>query len=616
MESESTQNSWDEAITLLFRPRLLLQGVVEYLMAWSFTRCRWRLLLIYSLPLILLLASVGLVGYGLSLSNRTLAERYDQWVAEEIPDAIRELESADQSASRPEPGQSSGTPRDSGSTTASSGSPENDPQVKNDKNQAPVDRLVSPFGDLLLRRLLQLQDSSSRITYLVAAQLARQERLGQARQLMRRIAPEESAGFAPAHTWLAFEQLRSMQQRVANPEERNRMTQQVIKDLETAVTWSNCPESLRILYAEWLEGQAGNTAQAMAVLEQANAQQSSMAANLKIAEMALKHDQAGRFRRAAEEIKLAVKARREDESLSTDDLMILANLLLLEQNSQSAREAAQEGLSRSPNDPRFLRLISEAYRIEYLTSITNKGGQTSVNLSLLDAALKTDPTNPGVGQEIARLLSVGQDTSPELKAALEKQLSQGQATALTHILLANRCLLNNDLAAAEPHLEVALRQAPNSPTTLNNLALVLARTKPNEIKRALELSTTACQLAPTNATFRDSLGEIRALAGDKLGAIECFEAAIGLEPKLINTRQRLEQLYRQLGMTDMAIVQQRELERLLQPPTEQQTPDQTPPSISPETPATSSETPATSPETPASLPETPATSPKTPTEPR
>lgn len=548
MDPQQTTGRFDAIITILSRPRLVLQGTIEYLMAWSFTRSWWRLLLIHSPWILLVAGATGIVVYGNLIGRSTLVQRYGDWVAEELPEALR---SADENAAPPQAG-------DSGAADAESNVDPNADTTSQSADSSPLKEqldgdtdLVTGYGELLLRRLLQLQDSSSRITYLVAAQLAHQNRWAQARQMMRRIAPADGGGFAPAHHWLAADQLQHRQ--LQTPKQRAVL----IKDLSMATRWSGCHPSLRNLYSQLLESQ-GDVGQAMSVLEGGG--ESTLEANLAIARLALDHDQQGRFDRAAQEIKREVQSRVDAETVTSQDWTILANLYLFEKNPAEARLAAMNGLKTDFENSQLRRLVSESYRLEYLQSVQQVDGKIKLNLGLLDAALKSDPTNPNVGMEIARLMAMGEDTNPEFKSALEQQLAAGQATALTHILLANRQLRSGDLQAAVPHLELALRQAPYNPIILNNLALALSRTD-QQSERAEQLATDAVQRAPSNAEFRDTLGEIRARNGDKLGAIESYEAAIGLNPQASSTRKKLADLYRELGMTEMADVQQRELDK-------------------------------------------------------
>lgn len=541
---DSKESGWESAVTMAFRPRLLLQGVVEYLMAWSFTR-HWLWLFFLYAPVWLLLGTVvGLVSYGASFGNQTLVERYGEWVSDEIPEALAEVD--DQATTSSSSEESAKTEPDSQPT-----SNEVAPEDATDKHEK-----ITGLGDLLLRRLLQLQDSNSRITYLVAAQLARQGRLGQARQMMRRIAPAAGRGFPPAHAWLAVDQLQGQQ--IHTKEDRERL----MKDLEIAAQWSGSGPALVGVYASLLERQ-GNVGQAMSVLEATKTADTDLEANLRIADMAARNDQKTRYDRAAQKIKTEIRKRMEEDTATVTDLTYLSNLFLIEKEPAKARQTAMMGLAKEADNPKLKRLLSESFRLEYLTTMKLGESGTQVNLALLDAALKADPSNPAVGAEIARLQSLGQDAPPELRSALKQQLVSGQTTALTHILLANQLLVEGNLTEAIPHLELALLQAPNTPSVMNNLALALARTAPDkEIDRATKLAVAAANAEPTSAEFRDTLGEIKAISGDKLGAVSSYETAIGLDGSRAGTRQRLATLYRELGMKEMAEVQEQELQKL------------------------------------------------------
>ncbi|MCA9134563.1 MAG: hypothetical protein KDA45_15455, partial [Planctomycetales bacterium] len=189
MENENINKSWETAIRLFYRPQLVLQGTVEYAMAWSFTRRWWLILLLYSPMLLLVLGMAGLVTYGWASKPKALVERYNEWVAEELPAALQEVDGpADDAASDTADEQPpAGSPP---SGTVAAGATEDGAEVSREtaeggpsggKSQNLADvKEVSRLGELLLRRLLQLEEANSRATYLVAVQLARQGRVGQA----------------------------------------------------------------------------------------------------------------------------------------------------------------------------------------------------------------------------------------------------------------------------------------------------------------------------------------------------------------------------------------------------------------------------------------------------
>lgn len=534
---DDSKTPWQTAFDLMLKPRLLLQGVVEYLSAWVFTR-RWLLWFFLLAPAWLLVAAaLILIGLGYSISNNDLALRYADWIESEVPTANLESDSADDIESSETVG-----PEHSGA-----------PDLKNDDSLTAEDGVgdVTQYGELLLRRLLQLKNSGSRITYIVALQQNRKGRVGQARQMMRRIAPEGGGGFGPAHTWLAIDIVRTGK---TGTKELNDILE---KDLESGSKWSQFPPTLAVVYARLLEGRQ-QIGPALSMLERASERDSRLAVPL--ADMARRHGRDQRMNRATGRVKDEIRAKMEANEETMEDLASLANIFLLEEEPERALQVIEIGLKKEPENATMKTLLSNAYLAQYLSKADFEKGE--VNLGLLDAALKASPANPAVGREVARLMAVGQDAPPELKAALQGQLKDGSATAVTHLLLAVGLLSKNNLTEAIPHLRIANRQLPGSPMAMNNLALALARTDQSNLQEAQELSDAAVAISRSNPEYLDTQGEIRALAGDTLGAVESFEAAIGFDRTRRDTREKLAKAYRELGMEEMAKIQEAEIAEL------------------------------------------------------
>ena len=165
------------------------------------------------------------------------------------------------------------------------------------------------------------------------------------------------------------------------------------------------------------------------------------------------------------------------------DYLNLAKVFLLGKQVDDCAKIARAGLlvakkaegDSSNNDlvaRQLSRILSESLRIKYrLTMQANEasGGMT-VNLQLLDESIKADPTNPNAITDIAQLIIQGRSASPKMIATLQKSLADGTATVVTHLMLANHFLQNDNRNEAIPHLEIALRRAPNNPIVMNNLA--------------------------------------------------------------------------------------------------------------------------------------------------
>ncbi len=213
---------------VLSHPSRSLQGLLEFAMAWLFTR-QWKALLIFSPVLLFVLGLGSLIVYGWAQDERQLAIRYLAWVDEEL-------------------NQSNNT--DAGTNATQ-------PQLMKLEK-------VSPYSELLLRRILQLEDSDQRSRYLVALQIGTHGRRGQARQIMRQLAPERQKGFAPAHAWLAVDRI------LQGPIRDKGSKQSLMNDLEIATTWNGTGTQLREILARLLEDE-GRVGDAIKVLKETTA---------------------------------------------------------------------------------------------------------------------------------------------------------------------------------------------------------------------------------------------------------------------------------------------------------------------------------------------------------
>lgn len=557
---DTAESKLDSFLSILFRPRLLLQGCVEFASAWLFTR-KWLVGALLNTPLLLLGgAALVLTVWGTFLGDNVLVERYNGWIQEEMPRTLASLE--EESNVTEDSAESGGTKEtdngDSGQeddVEASSDSEGDESQGASEENVEEEE--VTEYGQLLLRRLLQLRNENSRVTYLVAAQLANKGRIGQARQMMRRIAPEGGGGFAPGHAWLAAETL--SKKTALEPEQ----VESLSADLNAARQWQGTSSTLLGYYARLLETQ-GKVNEALQVLDEG----SKTAPELGVlhADMAARNDRKQSLDRTLSKQKSAIRDRMEAGEANASDMVNLINLFLIDKEPDRAllaiKNAQKNQLINEENANLFKRLQSNAYLLQYRKSAVFEGANASVNLALIDAALKSDPSNPEVGQEIARLIAAGQGAPPAFQEALQKQLASGQATAITHILLANRQLQDGKITSAIPHLQIALAQAPNSPMVMNNLGLAIALTDESQVERALQLSQKAVDLEPNNAEYQDTLGQIRKISGDLFGAVSAYEAAIGIDGNRVKTRELLIEVYDELQMQDMVKAQRAEVAKL------------------------------------------------------
>jgi tetratricopeptide (TPR) repeat protein len=511
-------------LDMLLHPFRTMQGIFEYISAWFFTRKITALL--PAIPVLIVIPSIfGLAFYGWLQDRETTSQRYAQLVDEEF--------------------------KRSDKLAAKDAKSEQDPIFRHDEDLAP--KQISPYAEMLMRRLIQNDSTDQRWRYLIATQFGQRKRLGQARQMMRKMAPLGTRGFSPAHAWLAVDT-------ISRNGVRDRADLlELINDLEVAQSWSGTGPALHSLLAELLEKE-GRVAEAIKVLESYSANEPNLLIQLVgIAQRQGRGQLADET--AAQATKLLLSRMAEPRSADVDHINYVRLCLMMKSYDQAARQSI-DSMKRFPESMAFPRLLSEAYRLKYLTTVNTAGNGIQCDMDLLDAALKADPTNPSVTEEVAKLLALGSSASANLTQALARQLDEGKATTMTHLLLANGALRESKLEEAIPHLEVAARQAPNSPIVLNNLAVALARHSKVNYQRARQLIDRAVAIAGPDPELLDSQGEIRLLSEDYVGAVQSLEAAIGVDGKRIKTREKLMVAYDKAGLKDMVTAQRKQIEKL------------------------------------------------------
>jgi tetratricopeptide (TPR) repeat protein len=553
-EAEDVVAQQSQLSEILTNPFRTAQGIIEYSLAWFYTR-HLSALLGFLPALLIVLPLTGLALYGWSMDRDTLVTRYAKW-------SDAELNAGDKKADETANPQAHALMQVEG---------------------------VSKFGELLLNRLLQLEKSDTRSRFLVAQQIGNRGRRGQARQLMRQIAPERNNGFAPAHAWLAID-------RILQGPLRDKASETVLlNDLEVAASWSGTGTRLREILANLLEN-TGRIGDAIKVL-QATAE---MDANVwvRVVEVALKNGRKQPAEDASKKAKAIFTQKMVEQTATEMDFINMARLWALEQNPDEAIKQTLVGLQLLPESRNLRLVLSECYRVKFLTTLKETQEGFQCNMEYLNEALKADPTNPNVSEEVAKLMARGGDVSPTLKLAMEQQLADGKATTMTHLMLATHWLKKSDFARAIPHLEVANRKSPNMPVVLNNLALALVRLSPDNVNSAKDLIDQAIKYNRPHAELFDSQGEIRMLAGDYVGAVESLETAIGLDDQRLNTRKRLIEAYEKAGLKDMIEIQMQKIREIeaLQGASEGQNKSPAAPA-QPHSNATPETAPSTSPET-------------------
>lgn len=106
-----------------------------------------------------------------------------------------------------------------------------------------------------------------------------------------------------------------------------------------------------------------------------------------------------------------------------------------------------------------------------------------------------------------------------------------------HMARADWLMINGQEIVAANHYEQVIAKQPNNVAALNNLAVLL---REGNKRRALELASSARELAPESAAVLDTYGRILHLAGRHSEAKPVIEKALSLAPDSAEIQAHLE----------------------------------------------------------------------------
>ncbi len=416
------------------------------------------------------------------------------------------------------------------------------------------------LAEISSRRLLQLQPDNEKARFYVAQGMERRGRLPHARVMMGELAPEDRNGYAPAHAWLVRDMLKTSEQKqIPLPQKSLR------HHLQSACQSVDVDPKLLILYSALLEND-GNVDGAVSQMQRAATSESNYWLELaKLTRRYGKNDLSAMAARNAQDYYLNQLGKTKDdtpyEQIENLRVQIALSQALLGDHDK-AIETLMAGL-RTDKPCNILRqALSNAHLARYQVQLERLGSPAKVGLEDIERSMFWNPANTQLADLISQLMAYQQDQREPISALLKQQVSRGEGVALTHILLANESIIEGQIEAAIPHLEIAYRHYPDALNVLNNLSLALATAKTPDLARAEELIDKAVKLGGEAPELMDTRGQVLALAGKDLDAIRSYEKAVALSPNRIKTRERLIAIYPRVGLDEMIAPQVEAIERI------------------------------------------------------
>jgi len=427
-------------------------------------------------------------------------------------------------------------------------------QVLPDKPLEPLSELTIRNVELFARRAISVDPTNQDAHFRLALIYLLSDRNEQGRSELQLLASGKFGVFPQASAWLAKDDI------VRKTRGEDVSLVLLMSHLEQASQWKDCDARLLYAYSYFLQA-TGDVVKSTVLANKASIANPEF--NLHLARLyELQKDE--KSLRATAYVVEDVFGKRLNSKMEKDaDRLAVAEVKKLTDRLEEAETVLQEGLDLRPSSMELRRELSEVQRLLYTKSILQReDGGVDADLILLEKAGTTDPSNPNIISDIAKLLPMKIKPTKPLMELLKTQIAAGKTNVQTHLLLAQGFVLMDNMKEALKNWEIVIAKEPNNVGALNNLALGLAMDSPANCDRSLALISKALELSPNNAEFLDSLGDILVIAKRPLEAINKFELAVRVDKSRVQTRRKLVRVYQSLGMEDMAKTQSRVIEMI------------------------------------------------------
>lgn len=558
-------------------PTKWLVSLAGFIYDWIITR-EWKRILLSMIPVYLLIGSIVLVWWGNSTDRRALASWYKEQGDEEIAAWEESWLKGPNSD------------KDSASELTDGPSQDSDPLAgSNNPDTADEPKAISPFADLLFRRVEQLAPSDY-AQYVIGASLAQRGAMEQGKEMLNKIAPDDRSGYPQAHAFLAMILMTEFQNTPAN-ERTAEQADQLRHHIQEAVKSDRVPNILLTAGSDlaWqqsfrdpsLTKRRAYATEAIRVLKRAAESDPSL--YLPLAQRAEVVENALVFQDAIEKSEAYLRSELEKDPTNAKVRVQLAQLEILKtgvvrqinlrnEQEQSVLDGAEailrEGRAEDPANELLNRAMSNMYVLRYQVSKKMNGKSFSSNQAYLATALDFDDNNPKVFEELAALAELVRFSKPEEKekiiAQLEMRMAKGNLTTFTHFILARIHLLDNNFEKALPELMQVITAAPMNAQALNNTAFVIADMYPDRLEEALayaQRSVIAAKSEP-NGDFYDTLGTILSKLNRPTEAITAYETAISLIKGRKDFHANLAREYERIGNVSRASVHRQIIEEI------------------------------------------------------
>lgn len=217
-----------------------------------------------------------------------------------------------------------------------------------------------------------------------------------------------------------------------------------------------------------------------------------------------------------------------------------------------AEQVLMKGLELMPS-PEMVRIVADFYVMRHDEVYADSRNDMTTRLGFLEKAIQVDRNHEGIYLRLSQLYtdSLKEAESSKVRALLESMIADGKSPSLAHFALGTVAIMDDNQEKAVWHLNQAYKLDEKIPMVCNNLAWMIAHMENPDLERALELSKIAVDSTPGEPEFKDTLGTILAKLGRLPDAVVVYEKLLSEMPDKKRVHAKLAEIYKELGQTSL-----------------------------------------------------------------
>jgi tetratricopeptide (TPR) repeat protein len=411
------------------------------------------------------------------------------------------------------------------------------------------------YAELYAEKLVEFRPEDPLYKYYLGLSRERTGNINSARRIMRQLANEDTAGFAPAHVWLGRDFAYAKDINLSESERQEKAIRHFQLALETE------PNNLYALIgmSEIYEKKndlttASDFLRRVVQMEWTNLVQLRVIPKLvKMQQEMGKEEEAKRMLHANMETITTYSRRFPDLIEIWATLVQCATMLkdydqaldIIDQGYQTAKTAeVRENL---------LGLLAAVHimKADEVTSIEDKDSFQERLFALCEAI----KTNPRSRDAYTRLIDfAAPDTLADEKARwLRESVIECPNPAVIHVILGMQDIKNGDFVQGQKHWKIADEQFELSQFIVNNMIELAVANKPEAFGNLLDMITVAMELFPDQAALYQTRGLYYKNQKQYAEAVKDLEFVSSKMPSLISSRSLLKECY--LALDDQSNAQ-------------------------------------------------------------